>query len=684
MRRPLGLLLAAAVALAVPLLGAPQAVAAETYTAAADGSFAISGRGYGHGRGMSQWGAYGAAQSGLSPAQILSFYYPGTMLTGQPNSPIDVTLSKAQSGQVAVDPAPGLALTWSGGVLALPSSLNGVPVTGWRLRNTGGLIIDARTGSSTWTQYSVVPGGYGLFGSSTTNVRLVAADGTRTEYRGAVGGRVSGSSVQAYNSVPMETYLRSVVPSEMPPSWHPNALAAQSIAARTYASLERYSATGTFDTCDTTSCQVYNGVAKYSSSGALIARYENSATDSAIAATANQVLITGGAYSYAFTQFSAANGGYTVAGNKPYLVAKADPYDGVVPSTSHSWDATISQSALRSAYPGIGAITSLTIVARDGNGEWGGRIESIKITGTSGSSTVTGSQFRMALGLKSTWWTVKGAPGGGGGSGGGGTQPTQIAGGMLLDVTGDGNPDMLGRHASTGQMWIYPGTASGGFGYGAVVSYGWQGFDSIVMPGDLTGDGVPEIYARERSSGILYLYTLNRQGVPTSKTPAGGAGWNTINMIIPIGDVTADGVPDVYGREASTGDLYLYRGAAGGGFLSKKLVNNQWNILDAVLGSGDHNGDGLPDLLARNKADGTLVLYTTGPGGSITSRRTINAGWQMFDALVVAPLGAQSRIYGRNASVQGGALSMYPVNGAGAVQPPTSAGYGWSIFDTLL
>lgn len=683
MRRPLASLLAAAVLFAVPFIDARPALAAETYTAAADGSFAISGRGYGHGRGMSQWGAYGAAQSGLSPAQILSFYYPGTALTGQPNSTIEVSLSKAQSGQIAVDHAGGMVLVWSGGVLSLPSTLGGSAVTSWRLRNAGGLVLDASTGSS-WTQYSYVPGGYGLFQASSANVRLIGPDGSRTEYRGAVGARTSGSTVQAYNSVAMETYLRSVVPSEMPPSWHPNALAAQSIAARTYASLERYSATGAFDTCDTVSCQVYNGVAKYSAGGALIARYENAATDNAIAATANQVLITGGAYSYAFTQFSAANGGYTVAGNKPYLVAKADPYDGVVPSTSHAWDSSITQSALRAAYPGIGTITSLTITARDGNGEWGGRIEQIKVTGTSGSSTVTGSQFRTALGLKSTWWTVKGGSGGSGGGGdGGGAQVEQVGGGLLLDINGDGAPELLGREAATGAMWMYAGNSGGTFGSGKVVSGGWQGFDAIVMPGDATGDGIPDLYAREKSTGTLFLYPLNRQGVPVDKRPSGGGGWQTMSMIIPIGDLTGDGIPDLYAREASTGDLYFYRGAAGGGFASKTLVNKQWNGLDVVLGSGDHNGDGLADLIAREKGTGTLLLYTTGYGGAITGRKAINYGWQMFDALAIAPLGNQSRVYGRDPSRQSGTLSMYPVTAGGSVSPAVLAGYGWNMFNIL-
>lgn len=677
MRRVLSALAIWALAATAVLASAPSAEAAETYPAASDGSFTLDGRGYGHGRGLSQWGAYGAAQSGLSTTQILNFYYPGTYITGQPNYDINVSISTAQSGQVAVDHQAGMSLVWTGGTLALPStSPAGYPVVNWRIRQSGGsLVIDlSDTGVVSWRQYSVIPGHFALINSPGGTVRMINSDLTRTEFRGMVGAVPKGSSVQAYNAVLMESYLRSVVPSEMPSSWGQAAVSAQAVAARTYSSRDRYVNGGVIDTCDTTSCQVYRGVAKYSSSGGLITRYEATASDTAIAATANQVLITGGANSYVFAQFSSSNGGYTVAGNVPYQVAKPDPYDGVVPSSAHSWTVKITRSQLQSAYPGIGTPTALVILARDGNGEFGGRVEKLRIQGTSGSTEVTGNAFRSALGLKSTYWTVAGAPPVQSG--------VQASGGLVADINGDGTLDLMGRKSATGELLFYPGYGVNSFGYPAVVGGGWQGFDWIISPGDVTGDGVPDIYAREKSSGILYLYPLNRQGVATDKRPSGGGGWQTMNLLIPTGDVTGDGVRDLYARD-SAGALYLFTGAPGGGFNSKKQVNSGWNGLDIVLGSGDHNGDGRPDLLARDKASGALLLYTTGAGGAITSRSTINWGWNMFDSIASAPVGATSYLYARNPSASGGALMVYGVNSAGTVSGPSSAGGGWSMFDVI-
>ena len=75
-------LLAALVATVV-LAGASSGVARQSAPKSLPGSpvFVISGRGWGHGVGMAQWGAYGYAQHGSTFQQILAHYYPGTQLT---------------------------------------------------------------------------------------------------------------------------------------------------------------------------------------------------------------------------------------------------------------------------------------------------------------------------------------------------------------------------------------------------------------------------------------------------------------------------------------------------------------------------------------------------------------------------------------------------------------------------
>ena len=73
------------------------AVESETYPLPAGGAWRVAGKGFGHGRGMSQWGSQGAALRGLTGSQILAFYYPGTMTTTVPSAPIRVLIITAQT-----------------------------------------------------------------------------------------------------------------------------------------------------------------------------------------------------------------------------------------------------------------------------------------------------------------------------------------------------------------------------------------------------------------------------------------------------------------------------------------------------------------------------------------------------------------------------------------------------------
>src|SRR5690606_23392251 len=108
---------------------------------------------------------------------------------------------------------------------------------------------------------------------------LAATDGTvqlllgstYREYLGAVRAVRDGSTLRSVVVTTFADYLPSVVNSEMPSSWHAQALAAQAVAARSYALHDRASKPGTavFDTCDTVQCQVFNGIADYNADGSL-------------------------------------------------------------------------------------------------------------------------------------------------------------------------------------------------------------------------------------------------------------------------------------------------------------------------------------------------------------------------------------------------------------------------------
>jgi len=198
-----------------------------------------------------------------------------------------------------------------------------------------------------------------------------------------------GSKVQ---KVPLERYVRGVVAAEMPSGWPLPALEAQAVASRTYA-LTAHAGGSRFDVYSDTRSQVYLGVAA-----------ETASTNSAVAATAGQVVLYAGRP--VPTYFFASSGGMTEniensfpgAAPEPWLIAVADPYDT---GPSSTWKLAIGYTAaaqrlrplLRGAFRGIE-------VLRRGVSP---RIISAEILGSAGATPVSGPELAALLGLNSTW-----------------------------------------------------------------------------------------------------------------------------------------------------------------------------------------------------------------------------------------------------------------------------------------
>ncbi|HVQ88722.1 MAG TPA: SpoIID/LytB domain-containing protein [Actinomycetes bacterium] len=382
---------------------------AEKYRLPGSGRFQLSGLGFGHGIGMSQFGAEGMGELGKSYEQIVKFYYPGTSFAkARAGRQIRVLLSgvvRSDFGHsaVLVRPKPGLRVVNAGRRIELPSRVAGHRVTGYRVQRTpSAMQVRAYNGS---TSRRVAAGLTGTVRFATASapiksrITLVAAAGNERRYRGFLDVRKSDSGLMAMSNVRLEDYLRSVVSTEVPSSWTNAALRAQAVAARSYAMLAQLSsrkAGRAYDICDTTTCQVYGPI-----------RAESKRESDAVHATSRRYLRSGG--KPALTMFSSANGGYTVAGSRKYLVAKKDPYDGVVTGAAnwgHSWQTTVSGSTLANAWPQVGRVKALKVCQRDGNGRWGGRVLRVAIIGSHGTARVSADSFRWGLGLKSAWWTV--------------------------------------------------------------------------------------------------------------------------------------------------------------------------------------------------------------------------------------------------------------------------------------
>ncbi|KRB79595.1 hypothetical protein ASE01_22965 [Nocardioides sp. Root190] len=378
---PLAALVAVLVAALGGLLVVPPAPAAgpQVAAAAAPTSYSLQGAGYGHGVGMSQYGAQGAAGKGRSHRQILDFYYPGTAV-GTANGSVRVLITAETRTALVISPRPGLSVRSVDAGTSWPLSRTGAKL--WRITpSADNSISRVWVYTTSWQLVRNIPGEAEFV---STSLRLHLPTGSLV-YRGNLRSAVSEDGRDVVNVVALDVYLRGVVPIEMPALWRPAALRAQAVAARTYAVHERDTTDrGHFDVYDTTRSQVYRG-----------AGVEARTTNDAILATRGEIRTHEG--EAAFTQFSSSNGGWTVAGSRPYLRARADSYDPV-----RTWTDTVTAAEIRAAWPKVGAVRAVQVRQRDGNGAHGGRATVVRIAGTTTTIDVTGSAFRSALGLRST------------------------------------------------------------------------------------------------------------------------------------------------------------------------------------------------------------------------------------------------------------------------------------------
>jgi SpoIID/LytB domain protein len=389
------------VAAAAP--AAPAAPADQPVAPAASGTLGVTGHGWGHGRGLGQWGAFGyAVNQGVSYQDILAHFYGNTNPGAKSDGLITVRLTAQDGGDLIV----------SSGA---PFSIGGVPIaanSAGRLsrRADGNYDLNTRTscaGPDVWYGGVVDPLAVSSVpdpGNDVTKMLEVCQpDGSTRQYRGSLRLTFGDGATRAINIVSMEQYLRGVVPRESPASWADSgggkgmqAILAQVVAARSYAWAEggengqRYTYA---KTCDSTACQVYGGA------GLNRQRIEDTRSDLAVAATPGEVRrFSNGAL--ARTEFSSSTGGWTAGGTFP---AVEDTGDSASPF--HDWSTSVTASAVESTY-GVGQLRSINIVNRNGLGDGGGRVSRVQINGSNTSVIVSGGDFQARMGLRSDWFFI--------------------------------------------------------------------------------------------------------------------------------------------------------------------------------------------------------------------------------------------------------------------------------------
>ncbi|WP_147572782.1 SpoIID/LytB domain-containing protein [Cellulomonas massiliensis] len=354
--------------------------------------FTITGSGYGHGVGMSQYGAYAMAQSGASASTVLTTYYPGTSTAY--TAPDDGLLAVQVYGPDATNSAYDDRTT---------STNIAVHGGGWKLRDvtdpsdlgsgtSAELMNVAVSGSRvkvTWADgaKSKTAEKVRLYWSGTTGYLPTGAKATAT-VKGAQGeyrhGRITVSVVNGYinvvNELLLDTeYLYGIA--EMPSSWGSNggaaALQAQAVTARSYALLKKRQGVKAWCDChvvDDTRDQNFTGWKKENEgTGAVYGKIWTTAVDATIRSGKPLLLTYDG--KPVITHYYSSSGGGTL--NSEDVWASVVPYERSVPdpwslkassgNPNIRWTATLSQAAA-ARYFGVADIVRISVGTYEGGG----------------------------------------------------------------------------------------------------------------------------------------------------------------------------------------------------------------------------------------------------------------------------------------------------------------------------
>lgn len=297
--------------------------------------FTLTGHGWGHGIGLSQWGAYGYAQHGFTYRQILQHFYTGVTIGDIGGSKRYRVLLGSSRASVHFGSADAMGVVAEG-----DGSERTIPAGDYRIEAgaTPGMQRIWNATAGRW----VAKGLDGPVRIDPTGAPLQLNDATNfgvagNHWFGSFRTFRAGSSLALVSDVGLENYVRSVVPCEVSASWPVAAVRAQAVAARSYAWATRRLATAQFDAYGDTRSQSYCPLER-----------QAGGSDDAVAATAGEVIMSGGAVATAF--YSSSSGGRTSTpaaswgstATLPYLQPVTDRYDRAGGSnTNHDWSRVV-------------------------------------------------------------------------------------------------------------------------------------------------------------------------------------------------------------------------------------------------------------------------------------------------------------------------------------------------------
>ncbi len=610
----------AAASLVTAVAGAPPAAAYPTP------NVEIDGHGFGHGRGMGQYGALGyALDHGWNYREILAHFYSNTGVGEIGNPEVTVILRAFDERHTLVQQERGhMTTNAAGGTFAA-----------LRARRTGENVFAVDSAphcGGPWTEIRSGMSGPVVFRPQNRNedrqemLQVCEPDGEFRWVRGEIRAveRIGGFTQGTVNALDMQNYLRGVVPRESPASWGDlgggagmHALRAQAVAARSYAWAEDQ--TDYARTCDTDACQVYGGRAVQNAGGFF--ELEDGRSDQAIADTAGEVRILNGGV--ARTEFSSSTGGHTAGGTFPAVV---DDGDDVSLNPFHNWHASIPVGQVEAAYPSVGTLEAVDVTRRNGLGDFGGRALDVQIRGSRGTVTRSGDSFAARFGLRSNWFAIAApqqAPPGP--SPGGQTGPPRWDGPWPIRpepvlssspdaaaVRGVERVDVVARvgdqfarttwvAGSAWTEWVGFGSPPGGaVGDPAVVSWG---------PGRL------DVFARGADDRVWHIWS-DTGGQTWS---AWGKPFGDDNVLVASPEVSSrgPGLLDVF-HVGTDGNLYL------------RFYNAGWN--DHWIGLGQPPGGGRGEPAAASQTRESTDLFVRGADDKLwqawwSSQTNLWSGW---------------------------------------------------------
>jgi hypothetical protein len=204
------------------------------------------------------------------------------------------------------------------------------------------------------------------------------------------------------------------------------------------------------------------------------------------------------------------------------------------------------------------------------------------------------------------------------------------------DFNGDGKADLIGQNQSTGQLyyWLMNGTTYVSSGYlfnGQAVDTNWK----IVGVGDFNADGKSDLVWQNQSTGQLYYWLMNGIALQSSGYLFNGQAVDTNWKIVGIGDFNADGKTDLIWQNQATGQLYywLMNGIAlqsSGYLFNGQGIETNWKI----VGIGDFNADGKPDLIWQNQSTGQLYCWLMNglvmqSSGYLYNGQAVDTNWKI-------------------------------------------------------